>query len=79
MRIYGEQARDFVNRHELLNRRMEMQVPQSVLNGGRGVVTAYLRSLFQADGCVRIREDRRTSDIVFGTISQGWLWACRTC
>ncbi|MCL6509425.1 MAG: hypothetical protein K6U78_01920 [Anaerolineae bacterium] len=69
VRIYGEQARDFVNRHELLNRRLEMQVPQSVLNGGRGVVVAYLRSLFQADGCVRIRKDRRTSDIVFGTIS----------
>jgi ribonucleoside-diphosphate reductase alpha chain len=69
VRIYGEQVRDFVNRYELLNRRLEMQVPQSVLNGGRGAVVAYLRSLFQADGCVRIHEDRQTSDIVFSTIS----------
>jgi ribonucleoside-diphosphate reductase alpha chain len=69
VRIYGEQARDFVERYDLLNRRLEMQVPQSVLNGGHSVVAAYLRSLFQADGCVRIREDRQTSDIVFGTIS----------
>jgi len=69
IRIYGEQARDFVTRYELLNRHLEMEVPQRVLNGGHSVVVAYLRSLFQADGCVRIRKDRQTSDIVFGTIS----------
>ena len=37
--------------------------------GGRNVVTAYLRALFQADGCVRIREERKSADVVFGTIS----------
>src|SRR5262249_4766260 len=44
-------------------------VPKAVREGGRQVVLAYLRSLFQADGCVRIREERQSSDVVFGTIS----------
>ena len=68
-RMYGENLRDFVTRYELLDRRLDMQVPAKIRNAGRGVVTAYLRALFQADGCVRIREDRQSSDVVFGTIS----------
>ena len=46
-----------------------MRVPPSVMNGGKNVATAYLKALFQADGCVRIREERASSDIVLGTIS----------
>ena len=68
-RLYGEPLRDFVARYALLDRRLEMRVPTRVLTGGRNVVVAYLRALFQADGCVRIREERQSSDIVFGTIS----------
>ncbi|MDE2572114.1 MAG: ribonucleoside-diphosphate reductase, partial [bacterium] len=69
LRLYGEHLREFVTRYELLDRRLEMQVPATVLCGGRNVVVAYLRALFQADGCVRVRLDRDSSDIVFGTIS----------
>ncbi|TAM92051.1 ribonucleoside-diphosphate reductase, partial [bacterium] len=69
VRLYGEHLRDFVTRYELLDRRLAMQVPATVLDGGRNVVAAYLRALFQADGCVRIRTERDSSDIVFGTIS----------
>jgi hypothetical protein len=46
-----------------------MQVPKTVLTGGRGVVIAYLKAMFQGDGCVRIREERQSSDVVLGTIS----------
>jgi ribonucleotide reductase alpha subunit/intein/homing endonuclease len=69
LRLYGEPLREFVTRYELLDRRLEMQVPQAVKAGGREVIVSYLRSLFQADGCVRIREERGSSDVVFGTIS----------
>ncbi|HTU33104.1 MAG TPA: LAGLIDADG family homing endonuclease, partial [Candidatus Acidoferrum sp.] len=69
LRLYGEPLRDFVTRYGLLDRRLDMQVPEVVLRGGRNVVVAYLRALFQADGCVRIREEHQSSDIVFGTIS----------
>src|SRR5439155_6638627 len=65
----GESLREFIDRYELLDRRLEMQVPAAILSGGRNVILAYLRALFQGDGCVRIREERQSSDVVFGTIS----------
>ena len=69
LRLYGEPLRDFVTRYGLLDRKLEMQVPKAILEGGRSIIVAYLRAVFQGDGCVRIREDRGSSDIVFGTIS----------
>src|SRR5205823_2065394 len=69
LRLYGENLRPFVERYGLLDRRLEMQVPRAVMSGGHAVVAAYLRAVFQADGCVRIRPERQSSDIVFGTIS----------
>ncbi len=69
LRLYGERLRPFVERYGLLARGTEMRVPEQVLTGGRNVAAAYLKALFQADGCVRVRDDRGTSDIVFGTIS----------
>jgi ribonucleoside-diphosphate reductase alpha chain len=69
LRYYGENLRPFVERYGLLDRRLDMQVPAKVRTGGADVVAAYLRAIFQADGCVRIREERQSSDIVFGTIS----------
>jgi ribonucleoside-diphosphate reductase alpha chain len=69
LRLYGEPLREFVTRYGLLDRKLDMQVPDAVLSGGRNVIVAYLLALFQADGCVRIREERQSSDVVFGTIS----------
>jgi ribonucleotide reductase alpha subunit len=69
LRFYGEHLRPFVERYGLLDRRLNMQVPVAVRTGGANVVAAYLRALFQADGCVRIREERASSDVVLGTIS----------
>ncbi|HWG47133.1 MAG TPA: adenosylcobalamin-dependent ribonucleoside-diphosphate reductase [Gemmataceae bacterium] len=69
LRLYGEPLRNFVTRYGLLDRRLEMQVPDAIFKGGHNIIVAYLRALFQADGCVRIREERQSSDIVLGTIS----------
>ncbi len=69
LRFYGENLRPFVERYGLLDRRLAMQVPPVVETSGANVVCAYLRALFQADGCVRVREERASSDVVFGTIS----------
>ncbi len=68
-RLYGEPLRDFITRYDLLRRSLDMSVPAPVLTGGRGVVTSYLRSLFQADGCVRLAKDSYAADVVLGTIS----------
>src|SRR3984893_3569273 len=68
-RLYGERLREFVTKYELLPRGVDMDVPAPILNGGFKVVAAYLRALFQADGCVRRKGDSNASDIVFGTTS----------
>jgi ribonucleoside-diphosphate reductase alpha chain len=69
LRFYGEVLRPFVEKYQLLDRKLDMQVPATILQGGKSVIIAYLRAMFQGDGCVRVREERMASDIVFGTIS----------
>ena len=69
LRLYGETLRGYVTRFGLLDRRLKMRVPEAIAQGGREAIVAYLQALFQADGGVRIRPERQSSDLVFGTIS----------
>jgi ribonucleoside-diphosphate reductase alpha chain len=57
IRLYGEALRPFVEKWDLLTRREEMRVPQSLFTAPLGVAAAYLRSLFQAEGYVSVREN----------------------
>jgi len=57
IRLYGEALRPFVEKWDLLARREEMRVPQSLFTAPLGVAAAYLRSLFQAEGYVSVREN----------------------
>lgn len=63
---------ELVNEYELNTTSLTAVVPQKIFKGSIQEKTAFLRSLFQADGCVRIRkEDNRNSgDIVLTTISE---------
>ncbi|MGI8810408.1 MAG: LAGLIDADG family homing endonuclease, partial [Acidimicrobiales bacterium] len=55
-RLYGAPLQDFVDRWDLRVRGTEMTVPPSLLTAALPVVAAYLRSLFQAEGYVSLRE-----------------------
>ena len=55
-RLYGEVLRDFVDRWNLLARGTEMTVPRQLFTAPRPVVGAYLRSVFQAEGFVSVRQ-----------------------
>jgi ribonucleoside-diphosphate reductase alpha chain len=71
IRLYGEALRPFVERYRLLVPAAERSVPDAIVQGGRAVHAAYLRSLFQADGTVRLRERAsRSSDIVLSASSR---------
>ncbi len=59
IRLYGEALRQFVDKYALLEGQDERTIPAAVLREGKAAQTAYLRSLFQADGTVRLR-NRRT-------------------
>jgi ribonucleoside-diphosphate reductase alpha chain len=55
-RLYGEVLRDFVDRWNLLVRGAEMTVPHQLFTAPLPVVAAYLRSVFQAEGFVSVRQ-----------------------
>ncbi|HTU36594.1 MAG TPA: LAGLIDADG family homing endonuclease [Acidimicrobiales bacterium] len=55
-RLYGQQLRDFVERWDLRTRGLAMTVPAKLFTEPLPVVRAYLRSIFQAEGYVSIKE-----------------------
>jgi ribonucleoside-diphosphate reductase alpha chain len=70
IRLYGEPLREFVERYRLLDASTERTIPDAVLSNGKAAQSAYLRSLFQADGTVRLRNrESRTADVVLTTTS----------
>ncbi|MGO9410431.1 MAG: adenosylcobalamin-dependent ribonucleoside-diphosphate reductase, partial [Spirochaetia bacterium] len=71
IRLYGEVLRSFVDRYDLLDKSSGKKIPETILKGGSAAQRAYLRSLFQADGTVRLRSRKsRTSDVVLTTTSR---------
>jgi ribonucleoside-diphosphate reductase alpha chain len=86
IRLYGEVLRPFVTKYGLLNRRDAIRVPARIWEAHPSVVIAYLRSVFQADGYVSLRQSpeattHRTgglrSDnsalVEVATISRDWM------
>ncbi|CAN5745426.1 hypothetical protein BH23CHL4_BH23CHL4_04930 [soil metagenome] len=70
IRLYGEALRPFVEKYSLLREGADLAVPAAIRTGGVQAQQSYLRSLFQADGTVRLRNRAtRTSDIVLTTVS----------
>jgi ribonucleoside-diphosphate reductase alpha chain len=70
IRLYGEKLRPFVEKYNLLRDGEELSIPAAIRTAGAPAQAAYLRSLFQADGTVRLRKRfSNTSDIVLTTVS----------
>jgi ribonucleoside-diphosphate reductase alpha chain len=57
IRLYGEHLRPFVEKWNLMARGTAMQVPTALFTAPYAVAAAYLRSLFQAEGYVILREN----------------------
>src|SRR5690606_9958205 len=62
----------YVSQYELDQHSINAHIPQIILQGSLPEKAAFLRSLFQADGTVRIRTEngRNSGDIVLTTISE---------
>lgn len=71
IRLYGESLRPFVEEYELLRRRRDIRVPAIVQRGGPNVARSYLKSVFQAEGFVRI--NGRSVHLALDTISKTWM------
>jgi ribonucleoside-diphosphate reductase alpha chain len=74
IRLYGEVLREFVERWGLLTRGTEMRVPERLFTSSHDEITAYLRSLFQADGYVSVRRDGECENarVAFAVIGERW-------
>ncbi len=57
IRLYGEVLRDFVERWELLARGVDIRVPSRLWTASHDEISAYLQSVFQADGYVSVRRE----------------------
>ncbi len=74
IRLYGEVLRPFVERWGLLARGVEMRVPERLFTASRDEMTAYLRSLFQADGYVSVTRssEGENARVSFAVIGEKW-------
>lgn len=63
---------EFVNKYELNTISFTAHVPEIIFKGSSNEKVLFLKSLFQADGCVRIRnnDSRNSGDITLSTISE---------
>jgi ribonucleoside-diphosphate reductase alpha chain len=55
-RLYGNVLSEFVVKWGLRARGVEMKVPEHLFTAPQPVVTAYLKSIFQAEGSISLRE-----------------------
>jgi ribonucleoside-diphosphate reductase alpha chain len=74
IRLYGESLREFVDRWELLARGTEIRVPTRLWTASHDEISAYLRSVFQADGYVTVRRENgnESGRVAFGVIGEKW-------
>ena len=75
IRLYGEHLRDFVERWQLLLRGTAIRVPEQLWTASREEITAYLRSIFQADGYVSVRRENgnESARVAFAVIGERWV------
>jgi ribonucleotide reductase alpha subunit len=72
--LYGEVLRDFIERWEIAARGVDIRVPNRLWTASHDQITAYLVSIFQADGYVAVRRDRGNENgrVAFAVISEKW-------
>ncbi|MGH8527492.1 MAG: LAGLIDADG family homing endonuclease, partial [Gammaproteobacteria bacterium] len=71
IRLYGEVLRTFVTKYGLLNRRGMIRVPEPIWSAHPSAVNAYLKSVFQTDGYMSIRRERRSITGPYGSTTVG--------
>ncbi len=74
IRLYGEELRGFVEQFGLLARGTDIRVPGTLWTASHEEISAYLRSIFQADGFVTVRRDRgqESGRVAFAVIGERW-------
>lgn len=71
IRLYGEIVRSFVEKYELLARRETIRFPRALWRSNPAILRAYLKSVFQSEGFVRINNN--SVHLALDTISKDWM------
>ena len=74
IRVYGEVLRPFVEKWKLLARGTEIRVPSRLWTSTREEISAYLQSVFQAEGFVSVRRSggEEAARVGLSVISEQW-------
>jgi len=74
IRLCGEVLGDFVDRWNLLERDVDMTVPCALWTASHEEISAYLRSIFQADGYMTVRREKgcESGRVGFTVIGERW-------
>jgi adenosylcobalamin-dependent ribonucleoside-diphosphate reductase len=75
IRLYGENLREFVDRWQLLLRGTAIRVPEQLWTASREEISAYVRSVFQADGYVTVQRENgnESGRVAFAVIGERWV------
>ncbi|MBI3420843.1 MAG: vitamin B12-dependent ribonucleotide reductase [Candidatus Sungbacteria bacterium] len=76
IRLYGEVLRGFVEEYGLLARREHIRVPEKLWKSGPDAITAYVKSVFQAEGYVTV--NGASVHVAIATISEQWMHDIQT-
>jgi ribonucleoside-diphosphate reductase alpha chain len=70
--LSGKKIHQFVEEYDLMRRCKDVQVPRHILGGAPQERREFLKALFQADGCVRVRikVNGNGGDVCLTTISE---------
>ena len=71
VRISGKYLKEFAEKYELFNRKLDIRVPRILWNAPLNAVHAYLKGAFQGDGFVTSKGNSHYVSI--STISQQWM------
>jgi len=71
----SKEVDNFVGEYGLNKTALTVDVPEKIMVGTKAEKVAFLRSLFQADGTVRIRKNngRNSGDVVFTSVSENLI------
>jgi len=76
IRLYGENLRPFVEKYELMKRKLNIRVPHIIWTANDDIVESYTKSVFQAEGYVCLNEQSHPNEsarVAFAVISKNWV------
>jgi ribonucleoside-diphosphate reductase alpha chain len=73
IRLYGNKLFWFIQKYDLADRRILKHVPKIMYSMSDNIVSAYLKSIFQADSHIDVKRDQARCQIILNSMSKQFL------